>query len=164
MRTVFLVWLSCILLCTAWAQGGTNPFEKSIHQKVAVVGACVKQGELGETSFWQTKGRMTFQIVKYSTDQEPKFRDLFIKQYREIVPLYNRMNQTGSVDDSDKFIALLVRHEEEFRRQLRPDQLQNYRSAMQQIDAMENSNRDQLYSLFFSDWLLAQYKGRFKIK
>lgn len=146
------------------AQGGADLFEQSIHQKVALFTACVNQGDLGETTFWQTKGRMTFRMVNYSSDQEPQFRELFVRQYREILPLYHLMNQTGSVDDSDRFIAMLVKHEEEYRRKLRPDQLINYRAGMQKVDQLTNGQREQMYSLFFSDWLLSQYKSRFKLK
>ena len=70
-------------------------FEKSIKLKVAVIQNFVQKGEEGEKMYWQTKGQITFGIVNYTEEQNPIFRDLFINQYREIVPIYNKMNETS---------------------------------------------------------------------
>ena len=81
-----LLILLLIPIC-CWAQ-----FEKSIKLKVVVMQGFVDKGDEGETIFWQTKGRITFGIVNYTEEQNPKFKELFINQYRELLPIFKRMN------------------------------------------------------------------------
>ena len=68
-----------------------SQIEKSIKFKVAIMQNFVAKGEEGETAFWQTKGKITFAIVHYTDMQNPQFKDMFIKQYQELLPIYKRM-------------------------------------------------------------------------
>ncbi|MFY8069239.1 MAG: hypothetical protein ACOVMG_04005 [Flavobacterium sp.] len=136
-------------------------FEKSIKLKVAVIQNFVQKGEEGEKVYWQTKGQITFGIVNYTEEQNPIFRDLFINQYREIVPIYNKMNETSNEDDSALFIQILIRQEEDYRKLLTEEQLKKYFTALAEFEKSNPEANDSYTSLFFSENLLKEYKERF---
>lgn len=136
-------------------------FEKSIKLKVAVIQNFVQKGEEGEKMYWQTKGQITFGIVNYTEEQNPIFRDLFINQYREIVPIYNKMNETSNEDDSALFIQILIRQEEDYRKLLSEEQLKKYLTALAEFEKSNPEANDSYTSLFFSENLLKEYKERF---
>ena len=136
-------------------------FEKSIKLKVAVIQNFVQKGEEGEKMYWQTKGQITFGIVNYTEEQNPIFRDLFINQYREIVPIYNKMNETSNEDDSALFIQILIRQEEDYRKLLSEEQLKKYFDALAEFEKSNPEANDSYTSLFFSENLLKEYKERF---
>ena len=136
-------------------------FEKSIKLKVAVIQNFVQKGEEGEKMYWQTKGQITFGIVNYTEEQNPIFRDLFINQYREIVPIYNKMNETSNEDDSALFIQILIRQEEDYRKLLTEEQLKKYFTALAEFEKSNPEANDSYTSLFFSENLLKEYKERF---
>jgi hypothetical protein len=136
-------------------------FEKSIKLKVAVIQNFVQKGEEGEKMYWQTKGQITFGIVNYTEEQNPIFRDLFINQYREIVPIYNKMNETSNEDDSALFIQILIRQEEDYRKLLSEEQLKKYFTALAEFEKSNPEANDSYTSLFFSENLLKEYKERF---
>ncbi|HCQ14394.1 hypothetical protein [Flavobacterium sp.] len=136
-------------------------FEKSIKLKVAVIQNFVQKGEEGEKMYWQTKGQITFGIVNYTEEQNPIFRDLFISQYREIVPIYNKMNETSNEDDSALFIQILIRQEEDYRKLLTEEQLKKYFTALAEFEKSNPEANDSYTSLFFSENLLKEYKERF---
>ncbi len=136
-------------------------FEKSIKLKVAVIQNFVQKGEEGEKMYWQTKGQITFGIVNYTEEQNPIFRDLFISQYKEIVPIYNKMNETSNEDDSALFIKILIRQEEDYRKLLSEEQLKKYFAALSEFEKSNPEANDSYSSLFFSEKLLKEYKERF---
>ncbi len=135
--------------------------EKSIKFKVAIMQNFVAKGDLGETMFWQTKGKVTFSIVKYTEDQNPVFKTLFISQYQELLPIYKRMVVSEDEKDTALYVKTLIRHEEDYRNLLTKPQLELY---LKQLAAFElnNPEADESYSaLFFSEKLLKEYKARF---
>lgn len=136
-------------------------FEKSIKLKVAVIQNFVQKGDEGEKMYWQTKGQITFGIVNYTEEQNPIFRDLFISQYKEIVPIYNKMNETSNEDDSALFIKILIRQEEDYRKLLTEEQLKKYFNALAEFEKSNPEANDSYTSLFFSEKLLKEYKERF---
>jgi hypothetical protein len=82
-------------------------FEKSIKLKVVAMQGFVDKGEEGETMYWQTKGRIriTFGIVNYTEEQNPKFKELFINQYRELLTIFKRMNVSKDEKDTSLYIT-----------------------------------------------------------
>ncbi len=141
-----------------------SQFDKTIKLKVAMIQNCVKKDTLGETTFWQTKGKVTFGIVQYTQNQNVIFKNLFIKQYQELLPIYNKMIISEDSNDTDLFVKILILQEDDYRNLLKPEQLKAYSDKLLEF---ENSNPDQndaYSSLFFSDKLLAEYKFRFSYK
>lgn len=136
-------------------------FEKSIKLKVAVIQNFIQKGEEGETAYWQTKGKITFGIVNYTDEQNPIFRELFINQYKEIVPVYIKMNETSNEDDSALFIKILMRQEENYRKLLTAEQLKKYFYALAEFERSNPEANDSYSSLFFSEKLFKEYKERF---
>jgi len=136
-------------------------FEKSIKLKVSVIQNFIQKGEEGETLYWQTKGKITFGIVNYTEEQNPIFRDLFISQYKEIVPIFNKMNQTEDEKDTGLFIKTLIRQEQDYRKLLTEEQLKRYLNQLAEFEKSNPSANDSYSSLFFSDKLLKEYIARF---
>ena len=58
--------------------------EASLKLKVGVLQNIISKGEDGETTFWQTKGKITFSIVNYTEEQNPIFKELFRNQFKEL--------------------------------------------------------------------------------
>ena len=136
-------------------------FEKSIKLKVSVIQNFIQKGEEGETAYWQTKGKITFGIVNYTEEQNPVFRDLFISQYKEIVPIFNKMNQTEDERDTNLFIKTLIRQEQDYRKLLTEEQLKRYLNQLEEFEKSNPTANDSYSSLFFSDKLLKEYITRF---
>lgn len=141
----------------SWGQ-----LEKSIKYKVAMMQNFVKKGPDGEAAFWQAKGKVTFAIVNYTEEQNPLFKNLFIKQYQELLPIYQRMVVSEDVKDTDLFIKTLIRQEEDYRALLTPEQLQKYLNKLQYFEENDPQANDSYSSLFFSEKLLNQYKKAFR--
>lgn len=135
--------------------------EQAIKLKVAVIQNFVHKGENGETLFWQTKGKITYAIVNYTEQQNHQFKDLFIKQYREIKPIYDKMVVSDDERDTSLFIKTLIRHEEEFRKLLTPAQLIAYSKKLTEYEKSNPEAHKTYSSLFFSDNLLIEFKSRF---
>ena len=152
---------------TQSAHGGMHglppEIERTLKIKLAVIQHFVSQpGDQGETLFWQTKGKLTFGIVNYTEEQNPRFKALFIAQYKTMYSGYITMISQGDVKATNQFMQLLVRQENEFRALLSPTQLKKYREA---FATMETSNReayDSYTGLFFSDRLMAEYQKGFR--
>jgi len=136
-------------------------FEKSIKLKVAVIQNFVQKGEEGETAYWQTKGKITFGIVNYTEEQNPIFKELFINQYKEILPIYNRMIVSEDEKDTDLFIKILIRQEQDYRKLLTQDQLKKYLNQLAEFEKNNPQANDSYSSLFFSENLLKEYIARF---
>src|ERR1700752_1824186 len=82
--------------------------ERTIKLKVGVMQNFSSKGDSeGETLFWQTKGKITFGIVNYTEAQNPIFKELFINQYRELLALFKKMNQTESEADTALYVKTL---------------------------------------------------------
>ena len=145
----------------AMAQNQDARISKSIETKVMMMQQFVHKGEKGEEAFWQTKGKVTYQIVNYTEAQNPVFKELFINQYKELLPIYNTMIVSENEKDTNLFIKTLIRQEETYRKTLTPEQLIKYREKLNDYEKNDEKNRDAYNSLFFSDWLLAEYKKRF---
>jgi hypothetical protein len=135
--------------------------EKSIKLKVAVIKNFIDKGEEGETAYWQTKGKITFGIVNYTEEQNPIFRDLFISQYKEIVPIFISMNKTEDERDTALFIKTLIRQEQDYRKLLTADQLKRYLFQLSEFEKTDPTANDSYSSLFFSEALLNDYIARF---
>ncbi len=136
-------------------------FDKTIKLKVAMMQNCVKKDTSGETTFWQTKGKVTFKIVKYTQEQNPIFKELFIKQYQELLPIYKKMVVSEDERDTNLFIKTLIRHEDDYRKLLKPEQLKAYSEKLLDFEKNNPEQNDAYSSLFFSDNLLNEYKFRF---
>ena len=135
--------------------------ESSLKLKVGVLNNFISKGDSGERLYWETKGKITFGFVNYTEEQNPIFRDLFIKQYKEIVPIFENMNKTELEKDTHLFVTTLIKQEEEYRNLLKPDQLKRY---LEQLADFEKNNPDannSYSSLFFSEKLLNEYKKGF---
>ncbi len=155
-------WTVIIILFTFFSFSQT--IDKAIKYKVAMIQKCVKQGIDGETFFWQSKGKITFSIVNYTNEQNQIFRDLFIKQYKEIAPIYDLMNKTEQESDTTLFIKILIQQEEEYRNLLRTDQLKLYLDKMTVLERTNPVEFDSYTALFFSEKLLKNFKQAFSIK
>lgn len=136
-------------------------FEKTIKLKVAVMQNFVAKGEEGETMFWQTKGKITYGIVNYTDEQNPKFKELFINQYKELLVIYKRMNVSEDEKDTALYIKTLIRQEEEYRNLLTKEQLKKYLDKLADFEKNNPQANDSYSSLFFSENLLNEYKKRF---
>lgn len=121
----------------------------------------VDKGEEGETMYWQTKGRITFGIVNYTEEQNPKFKELFINQYRELLPIFKRMNVSEDEKDTSLYIKILIRQEEDYRKMLTKEQLKKYLDKLADFEKNNPQANDSYASLFFSEKLLKEYKTRF---
>ncbi len=140
---------------------GIAQIDKSIKLKVAMMQNCVHKDTLGETIFWQTKGKVTFNIVKYTVEQNPVFKELFIKQYQELLPIYKKMVVSEDERDTALFIKTLIRQEDDFRNLLKPEQLKTYSEKLLDFEKNNLQSHESYSSLFFSDNLLNEFKFRF---
>jgi hypothetical protein len=140
-----------------------DEIDRTLKLKLAVIQYFVAQpDDKGETLFWQTKGKLTFGIVKYTEAQNPVFKELFIKQYHEMYKEYILMISQGDVAATTTFMQLLVRHELEYRALLTPEQLTLYRNAFQTMETSNRQTYDSYTGLFFSDSLLQAYQNGFR--
>ncbi len=135
--------------------------EKTIKLKVAVVQEIIKKGELAETEFWQTKGKVTFAIVNYTNEQNSIFKELFIKQFHEILPIYNKMIISYDEKDTALFVKILIRQEDDYRNLLTKSQLKLYLEKLADFEKNNPQQNDAYTSLFFSEKLLKEYKFKF---
>lgn len=154
MKKLFFLFLLLPLL-------GQAQFEKTIKLKVAVMQNFVAKGEEGETMFWQTKGKITYGIVNYTDEQNPKFKELFINQYKELLVIYKRMNVSEDEKDTALYIKTLIRQEEDYRNLLTKEQLKKYLDKLADFEKNNPQANDSYSSLFFSENLLNEYKKRF---
>ena len=122
---------------------------------------CYHKDSLGEQTFWQTKGKITFNIVNYTTLQNPIFKELFIKQYQELLPIYKVMIVSENEKDTALFIKTLIRQEEDFRALLTPIQLKSYSEKLLDFEKNNPQANESYSALFFSDNLLKEFKYRF---
>ena len=159
----YLVYAFLMMSTMAFSQSNDARISKSIETKVMMMQQFVHKGEKGEESFWQTKGKVTYQIVNYTPEQNHQFRQLFISQYQELLPIYNKMIVSQDERDTNLFIRTLIRQEEDYRSLLAPEQLARYRAKLDAFEKNDEKNRDAYNSMFFSDWLLTEYKRRFRI-
>ena len=154
MKNIFLLLLVLPLLTFA-------QFDKTIKLKVAMMQNCVHKDTLGETIFWQTKGKVTFNIVNYTPEQNPVFKKLFITQYQELLPIYKKMIVSENERDTALFIKTLIRQEDDYRNLLKPEQLKAYSDKFLDFEKNNLQAYDSYSSLFFSDNLLKEYKFKF---
>jgi len=140
-----------------------SQIEKSIKFKVAIMQNFVAKGEEGETAFWQTKGKITFAIVTYTDTQNPQFKDLFIKQYQELLPIYKRMVVSEEERDTALYVKTLIRQEEDYRNLLTKTQLELYLKQLADFEKNNPESNDSYSALFFSENLLKEYKARFTL-
>lgn len=135
--------------------------EKAIKLKVAVIQNFTAKGEEGETLFWQTKGRITFGIVNYTEEQNPVFKDLFIKQYKELSNIYNKMIVSEDEKDTSLFIKTVIRQEQDYRKLLTSEQLKMYLNKLAEFELTNAEAHDSYSSLFFSEKLLNEFISKF---
>lgn len=135
--------------------------EKSIKYKVAMMQNFVQKGAEGETAFWQTKGKITYAIVNYTEEQNPIFKDLFIKQYQELLPIYNKMIVSEDEHDTALFIKTLIRQEDDYRNLLTKEQVKLYLDKFVDFEKNNVEAYDSFSSLFFSEDSLKEYKVKF---
>ncbi len=138
-----------------------SQIDTAIKYKVAMIQNCLNKGVEGETFFWQTKGKITFGIVKYTEEQNPKFKQLFINQYQEILPLYVHMNKTEQESDTALFIKILIQQELDYRNLLTKEQLKLYLDKLADLEKNNKAEFDSYTSLFFSEKLLNEFKDKF---
>ncbi len=138
--------------------------EKTIKLKLAVMQNFIGKGDEGLTLFWQTKGKITFGIVNYTEAQNPIFKELFINQYTELVPIYNRMISSEDTRDTDLFVKTLIRQEDDYRKLLTSEQLKKYTNQLAEFEKNNPKAHDSYSSLFFSDHLLLEFKKAFQYK
>lgn len=144
-------------------QGLPPEIERTLKIKLAVIQHFVSQpGDKGEELFWQTKGKLTFGIVNYTEEQNPKFKALFIAQYKTMYQEYILMLSQGDVKATNRFMQLLVRQEQEYRNLLTPEQLKKYQAAFTTMETTNTQMYDSYLGLFFSDALLAEYQKGFR--
>ena len=135
--------------------------EQSLQLKIAILKSFSEKGEKGEELFWQTKGKITFAIVNYTDAQNPVFKDLFISQYKEIMPVFLEMAKTQSETSTQTFLQLLIRHEDDYRKLLTNEQLLLYRNKLTELETTDPKLSESYSSLYFSDALLKRYKASF---
>ena len=140
---------------------GFSQFDKTIKLKVAMMQNCVHKDTLGQTTFWQTKGKVTFNIVKYTPEQNPVFKELFIKQYQELLPIYKKMVVSEDERDTALFIKTLIRQEDDYRKLLTAEQLKAYSEKLSDFEKNNLLAHESYSSLFFSDNLLNEFKFKF---
>jgi hypothetical protein len=138
-----------------------SQIESSLKLKVGVLNNFISKGESGERLYWENKGKITFGFVNYTEEQNPIFRDLFIKQYQEIVPIFEKMNKTELEIDTHLFVTTLIRQEEEYRKLLQPDQLKRYLDQLADFEKNNPEATNSYSSLFFSERLLQEYRKGF---
>ena len=138
--------------------------DTTIKLKVAMMQNFVHKDSLGETAFWQTKGKITFGIVKYTDLQNPIFKDLFIKQYQELLPIYKKMIVSEDERDTALFVKILIRQEDDFRNLLSQNQLKLYLNQFKEWETDKKEILNSYSSLFFSENLLREYKYKFNYK
>ena len=138
--------------------------DKTIRAKVAMMQNFVKKDSLGEQTFWQTKGKITFGIVNYTPEQNPIFKDLFIKQYQELLPVYKRMIVSEDEKDTALFVKILIRQEDDYRALLTKLQLELYSKKFIELEKNNLESYISFNSIFFSDKLLNEYKLKFNYK
>ena len=155
-------WILILLFLSA--NSFSQAIDKAIKFKVAMIQNCVKKGVEGETFFWQSKGKITFAIVNYTNEQNPIFKELFIKQYREIAPIYELMNKTEQESDTALFIKILIKQEEDYRNLLTANQLKLYLDKMSDLEKNNSTEFDSYTALYFSENLLNLFKQGFGIK
>lgn len=141
-----------------------SQIDATIKTKVAMMQNFVKKDSLGETVFWQTKGKITFAIVKYTEEQNPVFKDLFIKQYQELYPIYKKMVVSEDTKDTDLFVKTLIRQEDDYRNLLTKEQLKMYLDKFEDFKKNNPEAYKSFNSLFFSTDLLNEYKYKFNYK
>lgn len=137
--------------------------ERTIKTKVAIMQNFVAKGAEGETAFWQTKGKITFAIVNYTEEQNPQFKDLFIKQYQELFTIYKKMIVSEDEKDTALYVKTLIRQEEDYRNLLTAAQLQLYLKQLAEFEKSNPEANNSYSSLFFSENLLKEYKLRFEL-
>ena len=137
--------------------------EESLKVKVGILKSFIEKGEEGEQSYWKTKGKVTNTIVNYTDEQNPKFKALFIAQYKEVIPVFNEMSKGNGEDFTHALLKILVRQEEDYRNLLTPQQLQLYKAKLTELEDTNPKLAASYYSLFFSDRLLTLYKFKFKL-
>ena len=154
MRKIFFI-LFCIPFLTL-AQ-----IDKTIKLKVTVMQNFVHKDSLGETAFWQTKGKITFGIVNYTAEQNPIFKQLFINQYQELLKIYKVMVVSEDEKDTALYVKTLIRQEDDYRNLLTKEQLKAYSNKLLELKSKNLELFDSYCSLFFPDELLAEYKLKF---
>lgn len=142
---------------------GFTQVEHTIRLKVAVMQKFTENGDAeGEKMFWQTKGKITYAIVNYTDEQNPIFKELFISQYRELLAIFKKMNQTESEADTALYVKTLIRQEEDYRNLLTPEQRKKYLDKLADFEKNNKEANDSYSSLFFSEKLLIEYKAKTK--
>ena len=138
--------------------------DKTIKLKVAVMQNFVHKDSLGETAFWQTKGKITFGIVNYTAEQNPIFKQLFINQYQELLKIYKVMIVSENEKDTSLYVKTLIRQEDDYRNLLTKEQLKAYSNKLLELKTKNTELYDSYCSLFFPDELLTEYKLKFSYK
>ena len=138
--------------------------DQTIRAKVAMMQNFVKKDSLGELTFWQTKGKITFNIVNYTAEQNPVFKELFIHQYQELLPIYKKMIVSEDEKDTALFIKVLIRQEDDYRALLTKEQLLSYNKKFIELEKENPDAYISYNSIFFSDKLLNEYKLKFGYK
>ena len=154
MRNIFLLLLFPIL--------SFSQIETSLKLKVGILQNMINKGEEGETTFWQTKGKITFGIVNYTEAQNPVFKELFINQFKELIPIFKKMNVSEDEKDTAEFVKIIIRQEEDFRNLLTKEQLEKYLKQLADFEVNNPKANESYSSLFFSEKLLNLYKNSFK--
>ena len=154
MRNIFLLLLFPIL--------SFSQIETSLKLKVGILQNMINKGEEGETTFWQTKGKITFGIVNYTEAQNPVFKELFINQFKELIPIFKKMNVSEDEKDTAEFVKIIIRQEEDFRNLLTKEQLEKYLKQLADFEVNNPKANESYNSLFFSEKLLNLYKKSFK--
>ena len=137
--------------------------EKTIKTKVAIMQNFVAKGDEGVTAFWQTKGKITYAIVNYTEEQNPQFKNLFIKQYQELFAIYKKMIVSEDEKDTALYVKTLIQQEEDYRNLLTAPQLQLYLNQLADFEKNNPEANNSYSSLFFSENLLKEYKLRFAL-
>lgn len=157
MRALFFSFLF-LISAGSFAQQNEGALERTIKTKVMMMQNFVHKGDQGEEAFWQTKGKVTYAIVNYTQEQNQQFKDLFIAQYRELLPIYNKMISSYDEADTKLFVKTLIRQEEDYRKLLTPEQRKIYSETLEKFEKENPKQADAYNSLFFSDRLLEAYK------
>jgi len=159
MKTLFLFLLFAPSVIIAQT---TGRIEKAIQFKVAMMQNFNNMGEGGEQAFWQTKGKVTYAIVNYTNEQNPQFKQLFINQYQELLPIYNRMIVSEDERDTALVVKTLIRQEDDYRNLLTAEQRQRYSAKLAELEQTNTELSDSYSALYFSDSLLADFKAAFQ--
>jgi len=135
--------------------------EHALQLKIGILKSMSEKGEKGEEAFWQTKGKITFAIVHYTEAQNPVFKELFIQQYREIMPVFLEMAKTQSESSTQSFVQILIKQEKDYRKLLTSEQLILYRNKLTEFETKDPKISDSYSSLYFSDALLNLFESKF---